>query len=138
LRAPIGGLVLVSRSAAEREEWSSRALEILQRGAVSFNHLSFYADAIEACLIGEDWQGARRYSGMLAQYTGEEPLPWSDFIIDKAGWAADMAERGADETLRALGRDLLKRGRAMGLDRSLTVFAALDDTGGRPANRHIE
>ncbi|MDP9138128.1 MAG: AAA family ATPase [Pseudomonadota bacterium] len=119
----MGGLVLAAGSASERNDWIAKALEVLRSGAVSFNHLGFYADAIEACLIDKDLQGARRYCGLLEEYTALEPLPWSDFIISKARWAADLAENAADESLRAKGTDLLKRGRAMGLNRSLAVFA---------------
>ena len=124
----MGGLVLASRTASERNEWIAKALEVLRRGAVSFNHLGFYADAIEACLNNRDWAGVRQYCVMLEKYTAEEPLPWSDFIIGRARWASDIAERSDDELLRAAGMDLLNRGRAMGLERSLAVFSELSAT----------
>jgi hypothetical protein len=58
---------------------------------------------------------------MLAQYTADEPLSWSNFMVDRARWAVGMAEK-PDEKLFMMGKQLCQRGRGMGLVRSLAIF----------------
>jgi tetratricopeptide (TPR) repeat protein len=66
---------------------------LLRAGAVSHNHLLFRRDAIDACLGAGDWEGAERSAAALEDYTGSEPLPFSDFYIARA---RALAARGGD------------------------------------------
>jgi hypothetical protein len=80
-------------------------------------------------LIVYGWLHARHLAQMLAQYTVNEPLSWSSFMVDRARWAADVLERGCDSELTAAGKQLLARGQGMGLKRSLNIFSELGRTG---------
>jgi len=65
-------------------------------GCVGHNQLRFYPDAIDVALELSDWDEADRYASQLAAYTSAEPLPWSDFFIDR-GRVLVAVGRGAHE-----------------------------------------
>jgi hypothetical protein len=67
---------------------------LLAQGCVGHNYYRFYSNAIEASLMSGNAKEARRYAGLLAEYTREEPTPWSEFFIDRAHALADVAEGG--------------------------------------------
>ena len=49
--------------------------EILNRGAVSHNHLFFYRFAMRTALDKSEWEEAERYAALLEAFTEAEPLP---------------------------------------------------------------
>jgi class 3 adenylate cyclase/tetratricopeptide (TPR) repeat protein len=118
----MGGLALAAESPRERKLWIERGLEILQRGAVSHNYFFFHSDVINACLNDADWNGMELHADMLARYTADEPLPWSNFMVERARWAIRTKGKGSDQEMQSAGKRLLKQGREMGLKRSLDVF----------------
>jgi hypothetical protein len=38
---------------------------------------------MEACLETGDWNETERYASALEEYTRAEPLPWTDFLIER-------------------------------------------------------
>jgi hypothetical protein len=44
----------------------------------------FYRYAIESCLVAKDDDKAQHFMAALKRYTAKEPLPWSEFIIQRA------------------------------------------------------
>ncbi len=66
----------------------TRALQegekLLSKLALSHNQLRFYRYAIETCLDTKDFDKAKYYIERLKKYTAAEPLPWSEFIIQRA------------------------------------------------------
>jgi DNA-binding SARP family transcriptional activator/predicted ATPase len=70
---------------ADKRAWALREGEkLLSKQALSHNHLHFYRYAIESCLVAKDFDKAQYYMDMLRRYTAAEPLPWSEFIIQRA------------------------------------------------------
>jgi class 3 adenylate cyclase/tetratricopeptide (TPR) repeat protein len=118
----MGGLALAADSPQERRPWIESGLEILQKGAVSHNYFFFHSDVINACLNDADWNGMELHADMLARYTADEPLPWSNFMVERARWAIRTTEEGGDQEMEAAGTRLLNQGREMGLKRSLDIF----------------
>jgi class 3 adenylate cyclase/tetratricopeptide (TPR) repeat protein len=118
----MGGLASVANSFDERRLWIDRGMEALQRESMSHNYLFFHSEVINVYLTEGNWEGARQHAGMLAQYTVDEPLSWSSFMVDRARWAVGMAEKESDENLSLIGKQLCQRGRDMGLVRSLAIF----------------
>jgi DNA-binding SARP family transcriptional activator/Flp pilus assembly protein TadD len=58
--------------------------QALALGAVSHNHFEFRLNAIELMLDAGDGAGAARHADAMADYTREEPLAWTQLVIDRA------------------------------------------------------
>ena len=97
--ARIAGDVGVVRQALTEAE------ELLSTGCVSHNYFFVYRDAVEACLVMQDWDEAERYAAALQTYTRPEPLPWSDFFTRRGlALAAYGRSRQSDELVSELQR----------------------------------
>ena len=119
-------LALVSeqrRSAALAEGES-----IIKSGCLAHNALWFYRDAIEAHLKERDVDRARSCAAALADFTRSDPLPWSNFFIDRGRALADPAAGGRDRTLFETLHRLQREAEPAGLKVSLPeISAALAD-----------
>ncbi len=70
---------------ANKKAWALQQGEkLLTQQALSHNHLMFYRYAIESCLDAKDFDKAQHFITALKRYTAKEPLPWSEFIIQRA------------------------------------------------------
>lgn len=102
-------LATVARAASaatRRREALAEGEAILASGAVGHNYFRFYRYAIDACAEAGEWAEVRRFADRLADYTAEEPTPWSDFYIARARALADAAEGiAATDRLQQLRRD---------------------------------
>ena len=118
----LAALALVSephRAAALAEGES-----IVKSGCLAHNALWFYRDAIEANLRARDLIAVRACAAALTELTREDPLPWSEFFIERGRALADFhaGERGRIlfDKLRGL-RAKAKRG---GLNASIAEIDA--------------
>ena len=118
----LAALALVSephRAAALAEGES-----IVKSGCLAHNTLWFYRDAIEANLRARDLIAVRACAAALTELTREDPLPWSEFFIERGRALADFhaGERGRIlfDKLRGL-RAKAKRG---GLNASIAEIDA--------------
>jgi hypothetical protein len=90
----LGVMALAVDDPAKRQALLDEGCEVLGRGCAAHNHLWFYRDAIEASLLGGEWDAVERYAESLEEFTRREPLPWSDLII-RRGRALVAWGRGA-------------------------------------------
>lgn len=112
----LGALALASADPTVRQAALAEGEALLRAGAVSHNHFLFRRDAIDACLISGDWEGAERSAAALEDYTRSEPLPFSDFYIARArALAAHGAHRSNPELLAAELDRLCEDGERLGL-----------------------
>jgi hypothetical protein len=81
----LGLVALATEDAQERMTALSEAEVLLDRGAVSHNHLLFRKDAIEACLEASARDLAEHHASALETYTREESPPWTDFFVARGG-----------------------------------------------------
>jgi tetratricopeptide (TPR) repeat protein len=65
---------------------------LLAGGCVSHNHLEFRRAAMEFGLRHGDVRETRRHAAALIEYTADEPLAWSDLVIRRAQFLADVAD----------------------------------------------
>jgi len=102
--------------------------KILREGAVSHNHFYFYADAMDACLESKEWEEVEKYAAALEQFTRPEPLPWSNFFIERGRTLAAYGRGNRkDSTIQALQR-LRGEAERVGLRMALPALdAALAD-----------
>ncbi|MEM1352328.1 MAG: AAA family ATPase, partial [Pseudomonadota bacterium] len=68
---------------------------LLAKGCVGHNYFRFYRNAMQACLNADELDEAERFADALADYTAQEPTPWSDFHIERTRVLVDAA-RGHD------------------------------------------
>lgn len=88
--------------------------ERLLPGSVSHNVLHFHQLAIDLALEDADPAAARRHCTALAEYTRHEPLPWSDFFIDRgralAAWHAGECRESVHAELKRLAAEAERSG----------------------------
>jgi tetratricopeptide (TPR) repeat protein len=104
--------------AAEDEAHCHAALKeaeaLLAAGSVGHNYLTFYEDAMDACLQIGDWDGVERYAGTLQDYTQSEPLPRSDYFIARGRTLSAFGRGERDpailQALQRLGDEARKIG----------------------------
>ncbi|MBV9568116.1 MAG: hypothetical protein JO172_08270 [Hyphomicrobiales bacterium] len=79
---------------------------IVKDGCLAHNALWFYRDAMEANLRARDLDGVRGCASALADLTRADPLPWSEFFIERgcalARYQAGERDRALFEKLRNL------------------------------------
>jgi class 3 adenylate cyclase/tetratricopeptide (TPR) repeat protein len=80
----LGGIAAMSDDPDERRAVLEEGEQLLAAGSLSHNHVYFYRDAIDACLRAADWDRAERYAAALEAYVAPEPLPWTNFLIERA------------------------------------------------------
>jgi class 3 adenylate cyclase/tetratricopeptide (TPR) repeat protein len=117
-----GVAALAANGSADREGDWAEAEAMLAVGCISHNYFWFYRDAVEAALQAGDWTNAERFCRALAEYTREEPLPWSDFYVARGrALAAVGAGRADDRAFATLAR-LAAEGRRAGLVSALPAI----------------
>jgi class 3 adenylate cyclase len=109
-----GLLALLERGPAEQAAALAAGEALLAKGAVGHNHFWFRKYAIEQALNARDWDAADRHAGALAARTGDEPLPYSDMIVERERILARIGRRAATEEDERTLADL--RGKAAQAD----------------------
>ena len=84
-----------------RHEAIREGEEILAK-AVGHNFLRFYRNGMQACLNAKEFDEALRLADALAQYTADEPTPWSEFHIDRTRLLVAAAKEAKDIDLQML------------------------------------
>jgi class 3 adenylate cyclase/tetratricopeptide (TPR) repeat protein len=107
----LAALALVSEP--HRAAALSEGESIVKSGCLAHNALWFYRDAIEAHLQARELNAVRGCAAALAELTRDDPLPWSEFFIERGRALADFhageRDRMLFEKLRRL-RDEAERG----------------------------
>jgi hypothetical protein len=107
---------------------------LLQSNSMGHNHLNFCEDGIDACLQAGDWGGLEWFADHLQDYTREEPLPFSEFTIERGRALAAFGRGERSEDLAARLRQLQQQARSVGLLFQLVeIDSALGEFQPRPA-----
>ena len=101
----LGALALVAADDTGRNAALEEGEAALREGAVSHNYFWFYRLAMDALIGAREWGRVEAYADALEDYTRAEPLPYSEFFIDR-GRALAAFGRGKrdEETMRELRR----------------------------------
>ncbi len=97
----LGTLALVQPEPEASQAALTEGMQLLESDCVGHNYYAFYRDAMEVSIRQSDWQETERYAKALEHYTREEPLPWSDFTIDRARALAQHGQGNKKPTLLA-------------------------------------
>jgi tetratricopeptide (TPR) repeat protein len=102
----LSGIALVTDDPGRRESALCEGERLLDEGSVSHNYFSFYTVAAEACFDHREWGRMEHYADRLEAYSAAEPLPWSDFVIERnrklAQWGRGDRSPEVMESLRKL------------------------------------
>jgi tetratricopeptide (TPR) repeat protein len=109
-------LALALRGIEERRAALAEGELQIAGGSVGHNQLRFYPDAIDVALELSDWDEADRYASQLAAYTAAEPLPWSDFFIDRGRLLAAVGRCTHEHDHQAAVCRLLEEGERFGYE----------------------
>ena len=119
----LGILARFTDDAAERRDCIARGERLLTGSTMSHNVLQFHQSAIEAWLAQHDWGRVEHHAQALAEYTREEPLPWSEFYRRRACALAAAGRGHADADLECELSALLETGRDAELNIALPDIA---------------
>ncbi|MCY7306863.1 MAG: AAA family ATPase, partial [Rhodoferax sp.] len=86
-------LARIEPDPALRQRALAAGSAILQRGAVSHNHLVYYDAAISVSLQLSDWAAVDANCQKLEDYASAEPFAWSQFLV-QSGRALNRAGQG--------------------------------------------
>ena len=97
-----GTRALLAATTQERDHSLRQGEAWLDEGCIGHNHFRFAAAAIEATLAVGDTDEALRHSRRLAEYTHDEPTPWSRLHIESAEAAAEPVAAARSRRLARL------------------------------------
>jgi hypothetical protein len=104
----LGMLARAARGEARREAALAEGRDLLAAGSASINHLYFHRDAMDVYLTLGELDLVLEHADALAAYTGQEPLPWSQFFIARGrtlvAHARDPGDLGTRSMLAHLRR----------------------------------
>ncbi len=99
----------------KRTEFLLEGEKLLSKQALSHNHLMFYRYAIESSLNTKDFGKVQYYIDALRDYTADEPLPWSDFFIQRAGILIRVGKGETGDKLKYDLEDIISQADRAGL-----------------------
>ncbi|MCG8424806.1 MAG: protein kinase [Proteobacteria bacterium] len=121
-----GALAFVTEDSEIFGRALGRGDELLDAGAPGYNYLLFYRDAMDAAFRFGDADRVDQYADKLAQFTDNEPMPWSQFFV---AWGRSLAvylrDKKAEDSVAELRRlhreavDIGLRSAAAVLDRAI-------------------
>ncbi len=98
--------------AAKQVEWMARGEELLARSPLAHNQILFRRHAIDWAIGRKLWSEARRFAEQLRAYcAAREPIPYVDFVVERALAIADISERPGDAAARRRLRALRDQAR---------------------------
>ncbi|PVV08856.1 MAG: hypothetical protein B6D77_10955 [gamma proteobacterium symbiont of Ctena orbiculata] len=103
----LGVLARVTRDEKQRQDAIHDGQRYLDQGSLSHNYLHFYQNMIEVHLHKREPDRMLFYADALAEYTREEPLPWSDFYIARGRLLAQNLRSEGDREVSLQAKQLL-------------------------------
>ena len=114
----IGPRILATLALVDEGRRASALAEgesVIKRGCLAHNFLWYYRDAIEAHLRSRDLDKVRSCAAVLTDFTAADPLPWSQFFIDRGFALADYAAGRRDPALNEILQRLERQADDLGL-----------------------
>ena len=109
----------------KQAQWIARGEELLPRSPLAHNQFLFRRHAIDWAIGRRLWGEARRFAEQLRAYTAaREPIPYVEFVAERAVAIADLAEAPGDPVATARLRSVRDQARAHDLR---FTFPALGD-----------
>lgn len=103
----LGAIAIFTPDKEERSWALEEGERLLDSGCVGHSNFYFYQQAIEAEIVEKNWSGVEKYTTAFEAYTAAEPVPWSDFFIERG--RAISAAAQASESDKGELEEKLKR-----------------------------
>jgi tetratricopeptide (TPR) repeat protein len=110
----LGMLARAARSESRREAALNEGRNLLAAGSPSINHLYFHRDAMDVYLALGKHDLVLDHADALAAYTGEEPLPWSQYFIARGRALVAHARDRVHPGTRSMLAHLLRKAHEIG------------------------
>ena len=120
----LGLLALVTDDPTLRRSAIAEGEQLLNSGCIASSHLWFYRDAMELFLETEQWDAVEQHAQSLAEYTEAEPLPWSNFYIDRGRILARLGRGDVDSSTLREANVLLDTAKCIGLRVAIPAIEA--------------
>jgi len=111
----LGLIAELAEEPAERDRALAEGEAVLRAGSPGHSHFIFYNHAMAAMLAAADWPRFEYYTSALADYTRDEPLPYSDYHLAMFRALAAQAQGARDPALQAELRRLRDEAARIGM-----------------------
>ncbi|MES9972357.1 MAG: BTAD domain-containing putative transcriptional regulator [Candidatus Thiodiazotropha sp.] len=111
----LGVLARVTRDEKQRQDAIREGQRYLDQGSLSHNYLHFYQNMIEVHHHKHEAERILYYADALAEYTRDEPLPWSDFFIARGRLLAQHLGSKNDREMSLQAKQLLQTAAKTGI-----------------------
>ena len=101
---------------------------LLNKGCLAHNYLWFYRDAMDVCLRYEQWPRLDQYIEALVSFTEAEPLPWSDFFIERARVLARYMRSEEKQSIQRQLESLHRRAHQLSLTAECKIIGDMLET----------
>ena len=115
----------LSDDPAERDAWLVEGEALLQQPTLGHNHFFFRRNAIEASIAAGRTDEARHHAKALAEYSAQEPMPFTDLVIRRGMLLADASDGRLSAEGRAELSELQHRAHKAGYLRLSGAMAAV-------------
>ncbi|MBV9220756.1 MAG: AAA family ATPase [Methylobacteriaceae bacterium] len=128
MKPPLLAMVAVaSNDRATREKCLAEGEALLATNSMGHNDNLFRMEAMEACLGGEDWDGAERHAMVMEEFSRHEPSPLTRFFVARGRALAGHGRGRRDAALNAQLEGLIADGERFGYRMALPAMQkALD------------
>lgn len=114
---------LCEPDAGKQAQWIARGEEMLARAPLAHNQILFRRYAIDWAIGRRDWAETRRFAAQLRAYcAAREPIPYVDFVVERALALADFSERPSDGAATQRVRAVRDQARILDLRFSFPVL----------------
>ncbi len=124
----IGPWVISSYAMVSNDDEQARLLlqqgsELLRQGCIGHNYFRFYHNAIESCLLRQDWDQLSQYIDAFEAYTAQESTPWSEFYISRGRLIAQAWQDDSTAGLNTALQALIRQAQQAGLTQSIELIS---------------
>ena len=96
----------------KREEYRTEGQGLIDQGGVGHSPIGYHRLGIEDTLTRGEWERTRAHAAALESYTSNEPLPYTDLLIERgrvlAALGANPQDAAARSELERLKADALR------------------------------
>lgn len=117
-----GMLSVVTDDPETRKRALRSGKELLSKGSNGANNLHFYRHAMHACWQSAMWEELDQFAQALEDYTRDEPLPWSDYIIARGRALASVGRGERHDSITQDLTGLLGQANRMGYKASVPAI----------------
>ncbi|MDH3763498.1 MAG: AAA family ATPase [Gammaproteobacteria bacterium] len=119
----ISSYALISNDDEKARRLLQQGSDLLRQGCIGHNYFHFYHNAIESCLLRQDWDHLPQYINAFEAYTLQESTPWSEFYINRGRLVAQAWQSDSTAGLSTGLQGLKRQAEEAGLSQSIELIS---------------